>query len=219
MINTIFLGINILLLIVIWEKVLKPSILDNYRDKLFDLREEVREYYLAKGIPLSHNTYIQLRNLINSHLRFTEQMSFIKVSFFPSRIEKNRDLKNYIQRSIESNFATNNKDLSLFIKSTRKKAVDILRNYMIFSSPTLIISLILAIIIFIPSFIMETLTLKIRTGLKHISEKVMKNTPKIAIKFISTVFMIKLGTEDSTEDFLEKLSYETDLPKKTMEAA
>jgi hypothetical protein len=143
MINTIFLGINILLLIVIWEKVLKPSILDNYRDKLFDLREEVREYYLANGIPLSHNTYIQLRNLINSHLRFTEQMSFIKVAFFASRIEKNRDLKNYIQRSIESNFATNNKDLFLFIKTTRKKAVDILQKYMIFSSPTLIISLIL----------------------------------------------------------------------------
>jgi len=40
MINTIFLGINILLLIIIRDKVLKPSILDNYRDKLIDLRGE-----------------------------------------------------------------------------------------------------------------------------------------------------------------------------------
>lgn len=207
MINTTFLGINILLLIIIWDKVLKPSILDNYRDKLFDLREEVREYYLANGIPLSHNTYIQLRNLINSHLRFTEEMSLIKVAFFASRIEKNKSLRDYIQRSIESNFTTDNKKLSIFIKSARKKAIDILFEYMIFSSPTVVILLTLAVIISIPSFIMKTVTLKIRTALKHINGEIMKNASKIAVKIISN------------EGCLEKLSYETDLHKETMKAA
>ena len=89
-----------------------------------------------------------------------------------------------------------------------QSAVGILLNYMIFSSPILITLLILAFIISIPSFIMETLTLKIRTGLNHITEKVMKNIFKIAIKIISN------------EGCLEKLSYETDLlHKKTMKAA
>lgn len=191
----------------IWEKVLKPSILDHYRDKLFDLREEVREYYLAQGIPLSHDTYVQLRNLINSHLRFTEEMSLIKVAFFAYRIEKNKGLKKYLQRSIENNFTTNNRELSLFIKSTRKKAVDILLEYMVFSSPIVIILLSFAIIISIPSFIMKTVTLKIKTGLKHIHEEILENISKIAIKFIST------------EDCLEKLSYETDLHKEMMKVA
>lgn len=73
------LGLTILgvwLTWVAWSRMLRPSILDDTRDRLFDLREGVRRYFLAQGHGLDHAVYVELRNLINSHLRYTEELTF-----------------------------------------------------------------------------------------------------------------------------------------------
>jgi hypothetical protein len=179
--------------------MLKPSLLDHYRDKLFDLREEVREYYLNNSIPLGDNTYIQLRNLINSHLRFTEEMSLIKCSLFMAQVEKNVDLKKDIHKAIKSQFHTKNKDLDTYIKTIRKRAADILLKYMIFSSPLIIISIILITIVYIPQFIIQIITSKIKIGLSHTKDDIKAYISKMVFKIVPT------------KDCLEEISYEMNL--------
>jgi hypothetical protein len=139
MINTIFFGINILLAIIIWKYILQPSILDHYRDKLFDLRESVRDFYISKNIPLEDKTYKNLRNLINSHLRFIEKMSFSKITYFSAQVDKNKELGNRIKNELNSNFKTDNSELAKFIKDIRMNSVEILICYMIFSSMPILI--------------------------------------------------------------------------------
>lgn len=194
MINTIFFGINVILLMVIWSKILKPSILDHYRDKFFDLRESVREFYLINKIPLNDRTYISLRDLINAHLQLTEKFSLIKVIIFSYKIEKNNTLKNYLHQQVNNCFKTSNKSLSLHITEVRKRAINILIEYMIFSSPILITMLIITAIISLPIFIIKSISLKVKTELSYIGE-VISNVSRIIVKLIST------------RDSLEELSY------------
>lgn len=75
------LGLGLLLIMVTWKFMLKPSLLDSTRDQLFDLRESVREHYIKTGKGLSDPSYVALRNLLNAHLRFTEQITFLRVIF------------------------------------------------------------------------------------------------------------------------------------------
>lgn len=196
MINTIFFGINIILFMIIWKYMLRPSILDHYRDQLFDLREEVRSYYMSMNISFDEKTYISLRNLLNSHLRFTEKMSLTKISYFSSKIDKSDELKNHIKNEINAKFATEDEHLSNFIKITRTKSIKILINYMILSSPLLLSLLIFISCLYLPVWIVRRILSSIQRELSYVSEA-MGETSKIVIRYIAT------------KDDLEELSYET----------
>ena len=149
MINTVLFGINIILLYFVWTYALKPSILDHYRDRLFDLRNEVREYYISNNISLLDNTYKSLRDSINSHLRFTEKKSLIKILKFIYELEKDPGTHKYFDQEIDKYFYTKNSRLQDFVKQSRDKSAQILFSYMIFSSPTMLILFLLSAIYFI----------------------------------------------------------------------
>lgn len=69
-------GLGLLLLMVSWHFMIKPTLRDRARDKLFDLRESVRQYFLDHH-DLNHHLYRDLRDLINSYLRYTEEITFL----------------------------------------------------------------------------------------------------------------------------------------------
>lgn len=195
MINTIFFGINIVLFMLVWKYMLRPSILDHYRDKLFDLREEVRSYYLSRDLSFNEKTYISLRDLLNSHLRFTEKMSLTKISYFSSKIDRNNELSKHIKDEINAKFETNDEHLASFIKVTRTKSIKILLNYMILSSPILILLLIFISCVYLPIWIGKLVLSSIQRELNYLSEAMLE-TSKIVTKYIAT------------KDELEEFSYE-----------
>lgn len=139
MINTLFFGINLILIYIAWTYVLKRSILDNTRDKLFDLRDEIRTYYIDNQISLTDTTYKSLRDSINSHLRFTEKKSLVKLVKFIYEVQKSPQLHDHINNEINKHFSTNNAELDRFIKKSREKSSIILFQYMVFSSPSMMI--------------------------------------------------------------------------------
>ena len=65
----IFFGINILLVMAVWHFMLRPSILDHSRDRLFDLRDELRFSFLENNWDIGSASYKRLRDLVNRHLR------------------------------------------------------------------------------------------------------------------------------------------------------
>ncbi len=135
MINALFFGINIFLIYAVWVYYLKPAILDHYRDKLFDLREEVREFYLSNGIPLSDKTYKSLRDLINGYLHSTESISITKIIAFSIGMENNKKLNARSKHQIDARFKTNNENLREYIDSVRVKSNEIILEYVTYSTP------------------------------------------------------------------------------------
>jgi len=162
MINTMFFGVNIILGMIIWKYVLKPTILDHFMDKLFDIREGVRDYYVSSGIPLDHVTYKNLRDLINGHLRFTEHASFSMVCYY-SEVVKKKKLDKAIGRSLDKKFKTGNKELAAFIKETRQEAAMVLLDYMVLSSFFAVLLVLGIAVVIVPVLLFR----KMFDGLKY----------------------------------------------------
>ena len=132
--SNLVLGLDILLLIVLWKVVLRKSILDHHRDRLFDLRDSVREYFVRRSVPLSSPIYMELRDLINAHLRFIDDMNLTSVFVYSSEVDRNPELGAYLKEQIDKRFSTRDENLMELVESTRCQAVLILTQYMVQSS-------------------------------------------------------------------------------------
>lgn len=156
MINVTLFGINMLLVAIVWKYVFKPSVLDHFRDRLFDLREEVRSFYICNNLSLKEKTYKNLRNIINRHLRFMEQLSLMEIIYFGYKI-KRTGLRPYIKRTIDKEFQTENNHLREFINDVRRRSIIVLTHYMILSSPILLALFTLIVILEIPKILLRFL--------------------------------------------------------------
>jgi hypothetical protein len=156
---TTLLGLNILLVIFVWKCMIKKTILDHYRDKLFDLRKEVRDHFVAHEIPLSCDTYKNLYDLLNAHLRFTEDITFSKFIFLESELKNNDSLKEFLKNQLDSKFKTSDEQLDAFVKDIRRRSISVLTDYMIcFSGITWFIA-VLMMLFYIPYKLAESLVL------------------------------------------------------------
>jgi hypothetical protein len=77
--SSVMFGLGILVVLFAWRHIATPSIVDHYRDKLFDLRAEVREHYLDQPDGLTSPDYKLLRDLINAQILFIEKVSIFAV--------------------------------------------------------------------------------------------------------------------------------------------
>lgn len=68
-------ALSLLVFLAAWTFWVKTS-LDDCRDQLFDLREEIRAYFQDRD-QLSSALYADTRNLLNAMIRYTEQVSWI----------------------------------------------------------------------------------------------------------------------------------------------
>lgn len=200
MINVILFGLNIIITILLWRFVIKPSILDYFRDKLFDQRERIRDYYINNKIGLDDKTYISLRDLINGHLRFTEEMSFTQVIHFSYKIERNEELKLYLRTHTGKSFYTDDVELKKFIENSRVISSRILFNYMILSSPILLILLGIISLWYVPYLIICSVKKKI-TGKLNYFLAVYIHTSRYLSKYIKNDDLEELSVNRSLRSY------------------
>lgn len=141
-------AINLLLLLGVWNFFLKKAVLDYHRDKLFDLRTKVRDYFLKKDM-LDSKEYIELRKLLNCEIAMTEELSFLSYSVWKRKIEKNPELKNYIQSKISEKFITKDEEIDRFVSEIRGASATICMGYILFSSLALTMISMFAFVVFI----------------------------------------------------------------------
>lgn len=67
-----------------WKKTARGAV----RDKIFDLRDELRNYYVENGLDMRDGAYERTRNLLNRLLRYTKSMRMIGYIYFSSHIDK-----------------------------------------------------------------------------------------------------------------------------------
>ncbi len=133
MIEVVLAAFNILLLMLIWECFLKKTLLDTHRDRLFDLRCELREKFAQKKA-LDTEAYKQTRELINAQIALTENLSILQYVLWSEAIKEKDEIKLYIEKKNHYRFAIDDEELSKVIEQTRIKASHICIDYMIFSS-------------------------------------------------------------------------------------
>jgi len=148
MTEVIVFAVAILWLMLIWIKMWQNTFLDNSRDKLFDLRQEVRQYFVSKGIPLDNPVYVNLRMLINKQIRYLEDLTIFDVVSFANI--HNKRLINYLERRVNKLFDSDDQELNDFTKKIRQESVNVLLTHMFQTSLLLIsLTLMVATIIFI----------------------------------------------------------------------
>lgn len=141
----VLLGVNILLVLAAWRFMVKRTVLDHTRDKLFDLRDEVREVFLSKGWDLNSPEYKKLRGLLNGHLRFTEEYSIWKVAYLNLIVEKNENVRAEMNARFEKVFASNIPEQLDYIHSVRQRSLMAVMDFTVIGSGFL---LFLSLIIF-----------------------------------------------------------------------
>ncbi|MDP2852405.1 MAG: hypothetical protein Q8O23_03255, partial [Gallionella sp.] len=197
-------GINVLLLFVVWNFMLRKTLLDHYRDKLFDLREEVRSFFLMNDIPLDSKEYKNLRDLLNAHLRFTERFTFLKFIILEVEIKNNKGLQEYLKIEIDKRFNTENPKLKDFVPQVREKAKVILLNHMVNSSGALWIFVITFSPVLIVWNFLHLVRHAVRTSFAALTDGFYYSINKA----IKSIFTINTPIRTTVKkDLLEECSY------------
>lgn len=132
-------GLNILFLILLWHFVAKRTVIDHARDKLFDLRDQIRADHLANDWGIESDAYKNLRKMLNAYLRYTETYSIWKIVSLHSDLSRNSELREHIRKRVNSNFATENIQQAKYIQSIRDQAFVVLAEFSICHSGLLIV--------------------------------------------------------------------------------
>lgn len=127
-------GLGLLAMLLGWRYAWKPTALDATRDRLFDLRNVVRHEFISKGWGLDHPMYKALRDLLNGHLRYTEQVHFFGFVAFLAAMAGSRELNETRKAYVDSRLSCDDADVSRFCGSVREKAAMIMLMYMIETS-------------------------------------------------------------------------------------
>jgi hypothetical protein len=116
--------LSVLGLFYLWSQW-KKAALDDCRDKLFDLRRSLRDYFHERG-EVGHPLYRELRDMLNSHIRFTEQYTLLTVLIVA------RNVKSLAQaRSTSLISKYENSDYKDIIEDTRTQSLQCLGGYLV----------------------------------------------------------------------------------------
>lgn len=199
--NLFLIGFNGLLLILVWRFILRRSILDTYRDRLFDLRDHLRETFVTRGWSLESPLYRHLRNLINGYLRFTESYSFGEFVFMEIKVKETPALQAALTAKVASKFAADNDEQKAFIAEFRREAVSAMMSYMIVSSGPL---LLLAIMMLPVALVMSAWSMIRKAGYSIFGKAIefkglCSSLCRLAIAIVANKMLAK--------DFVEQYSY------------
>lgn len=67
-----------------WKKTARAMV----RDKIFDLRDELRNHYVNNGLDMNDGAYEKARERLNNLLRYTKEMRMIGFIYFSSKVDK-----------------------------------------------------------------------------------------------------------------------------------
>src|SRR5699024_12732794 len=74
----LLLGLGMLLFVLTWDYMAKPTYLDEARDQLFDVRyKELKDFFMTQELGLHDPAYKKLREHINGLIRYTDKATLI----------------------------------------------------------------------------------------------------------------------------------------------
>ena len=154
--NLIVFGISFIFLLTAWNFMIKRTVVDATRDKLFDLRDDVRQEFKERGWDMTSDTYKSLRDLMNGYLRFTEDYSFWKLLYLTSKIRNNLNFQKIIRERIENQFQNIDVEQAEFVRSVREKSSQAILQFAVHrSGMLLLLAISITPFVFILKFISQ----------------------------------------------------------------
>lgn len=132
--DLILTGIGLLLMWPVWRFILKRSLLDTHRDRLFDLRDELRDKFQAERWDMAAPLYKQLRDLINGYLRHTEGFQYSEFMYIEISIQRNPELQAALKERFKQSFSAVPEEQMRYAMKLRAEARRVMMSHMIFSS-------------------------------------------------------------------------------------
>jgi hypothetical protein len=129
---------------------LRKTLLDHFRDQLFDLREDLRSYFVSNGLGLDHPMYRSGRDLLNNHIRFTECYSLLGYAFYIRGLRNSPTLMEHFRREFLQRLSCKDPLVTTKLNHIRGKATVVLMHYMFFTST---VGVLLFVAIFPFSFV------------------------------------------------------------------
>lgn len=142
--DNFMLGLAGLLLMAIWSFFLKKSILDDHRDRLFDLRDHVRDIYDRNNWDMGSPEYKKIRDQINAFLFFTSDFSLSDFLICEFRHRKNPIFLARVARSRNDRLLKQGSPEFDFLSACHARALYITMSYMVMSSGFLMCMLLIS---------------------------------------------------------------------------
>lgn len=203
--ETILFGLNGLLLLALWRFMLKKSVLDDHRDKLFDLRDELRATFANNGWDMSAPIYKRLRDLINGYLRFTETYSFAEFFLIERGVRRNERINAELAQRMARDFNAGDPRQQEFILDFRRRAVSVMMSYMIMGSGPLFMATVLAVPVAAVVMLCLCLGSLVRAGGRTVVAKtdafsgVLISLVRFTVAKIAKLFIIEEFVEEYAE--------------------
>lgn len=144
-----------------WKFVLRKSFLDHVRDELFDLRDELRAKFIENGWSLDSEAYKRARDLINAHLRLTDNLSVWRIVYTQVAVNNNPSLAKEIEARFEARFANVPRSQAKFVQDLRVRSLNTVMGFAVFNSfPLLVIGTLV-----LPFVLLERIVSALRRGL------------------------------------------------------
>jgi len=140
----IYLGLGIAAFMVVWRFVVQKSLLDYYRDKLFDLREEVRAFFL-KHESLEAHSYALMRGLLNGQIRYLDRASMVRLAAVQHYLEQNPEARAILTEESDIFYAETDPEVRKYLDSVRVRAYHYMVCYLVASCiPALLAACLMA---------------------------------------------------------------------------
>lgn len=121
-------------LVFVWRVVWCKSLLDQTRDKLFDVRDELRQKFIEMGWDMRSDAYKRARDLINAHLQFTEELSFWHIVYVQAGVATDAQLSKAVKSRFESLFADLPKEQVEFVQMIRRRSLHTVMEFAVANS-------------------------------------------------------------------------------------
>lgn len=117
---------------------------DIVRDRLFDLRDEWRSFFVGNGLSMDLPEYAHVRDFLNRYLRYSCRLRLVGLFYVAMRAPDG--LVSATAEKIDAELASGNPLVSKEIRRIRREAVRAVQEYMVFTSLLMVPLLALALV-------------------------------------------------------------------------
>lgn len=134
-----------------WKKTARAMV----RDRLFDLRDELRNHYVENGLDMNDGAYAKTRDRLNNLLRYTKEMRMIGYIYFSANV--NKEMVDATAAEFDSVIQECDNKTAELIGRIRRQSCETILLYMAATSLGFISATILMLVYMLPSKIIDAL--------------------------------------------------------------
>lgn len=138
-VNVLLSIAGLLLIWAIWSFGLRPALIETFRQRVFEIRDEMFDYAAAGNVDFNHPAYGTIRTLMNGYIRFAHRIDpaliLVSVFYFIFKRGEVRKAQREFKERIESQLSTLPKEQREKLSGYMEKTHFELAKYVLYGAP------------------------------------------------------------------------------------